>query len=198
MTGFVLPSRFCPIIKVMLVLPFQLLKMLPSVSLPFLTPSGELFCRVSCWGSQGLLSGDPHRFHPMGLSKFVFSHLFPFRMLYSTPQLLDQYIWVPVRDTFIHCCGHTGMTVLAGTMEDPAPPLAMVEAAERGLHLPYRTSSVLDPAGSVPGDWRDRAIRAGRPSTLLRHEALVACDAAAQQALVLQQAQVEVDLAVRY
>ncbi len=112
--------------------------------------------------------------------------------MYSTPQLLDQFIWVPVRDTFIRCCGHAGMTVLTGAVEDQDPPLAVIEAAERGFRLPTRVTSPIDPAGSVPGDWRDRAIRAGRPSTLLRHESLVAREAAAQQALYLQQVQVKV------
>jgi len=116
--------------------------------------------------------------------------------MYSTPQLLHQFIWVPVRDTFIRCCGHAGMTVLAGTVEDQEPPLAVVEAAERGFRLPTRVTSPLDPAGSGPGDWRDRAIRAGRPSTLLRHESLVAREAAAQQALYLQQVQVRVVLLI--
>ena len=40
-------------------------------------------------------------------------------------------------------------------------------------------SAALDPVGSVPGSWRDRAIRAGRPSALLRREALDARAAAA-------------------
>ncbi len=67
-------------------------------------------------------------------------------------------------------------------------------SCRKGFRLPIRVTSLLDPAGSVPGDWRDRAIRAGRPSTLLRHESLVAREAAAQQALHLQQAQVRVVL----
>jgi hypothetical protein len=70
-------------------------------------------------------------------------------MLYATPQLLDQQIWVPVRDTFIQCCGHSGMSVLNGLMGGPDPPQVMREAAEQGLPLGYRA---WDPAGSVPGD----------------------------------------------
>ncbi len=99
-------------------------------------------------------------------------------MLYATPQLLDQHIWVPVRDTFIQCCGHAGMTVLDGLMGNPDSPQVMREAAEQGLPVGYRA---WDPAGSVPGDWRDLAVQAGRPSALLRREALAAREAAACQ-----------------
>jgi hypothetical protein len=66
----------------------------------------------------------------------------------------------------------------------------MWEAAERGLLLAPLSLRALDPAGSVPGTWRDWAVQAGRPSPLLRREALVAREAAASQALLLQQAQV--------
>jgi hypothetical protein len=132
-----------------------------------------------------LCPGDPHRSR-----QWDFSQLFRFRMLYSTPQLLDQYIWVPVRDTFIRCCGHSGMEVITGILEGSEPPLAMWEAAERALPLVSHSLRALDPAGSVPGDWRDQAVQAGRPSALLRREALVAQEAAAHQSFVLQQAQV--------
>jgi hypothetical protein len=111
-------------------------------------------------------------------------------MLYATPQLLDQYIWVPVRDTFVRCCGHLGMEALDGLLAEPEPPLVMREAAEHGLPL-YRA---LDPAGSVPGDWRDRAVQAGRPSALLRREALAAREAAALQAPAYPPAQVSISL----
>ncbi len=110
--------------------------------------------------------------------------------MYATPQLLDQHIWVPVRDTFIQCCGHAGLEVFAGILGGADPSPAMMEAAEQGLPLFSRLSPALDPAGSVPGSWRDLAIRAGRPSALLRREALVAREAAAQHASALQQAQV--------
>jgi hypothetical protein len=111
-------------------------------------------------------------------------------MMYATPQLLDQHIWVPVRDTFIQCCGHAGLEVFAGILGGADPSPAMTEAAEQGLPLFSRLSPALDPAGSVPGSWRDLAIRAGRPSALLRREALVAREAATQHASALQQAQV--------
>jgi hypothetical protein len=95
-------------------------------------------------------------------------------MLYATPQLLDQHIWVPVRDKFIQCCGHAGLTVRDGLVGDPDPPQAMRDAAEHGLPVGYRA---WDPAGSTPGDWRDLAVQAGRPSALLRREALAAREA---------------------
>ncbi len=111
-------------------------------------------------------------------------------MMYSTPQLLDEHIWVPVRDLFIQQCGHSGYRVLEGIVADLDPPLVMREAAERGLPLTFSSSPALDPVGSVPGSWRDLAIRAGRPSPLLRWEALVAREAAAQHLSALQRAQV--------
>jgi hypothetical protein len=122
----------------------------------------------------------------MGMS----NRLFFLRMMYSTPQLLDEHIWVPVRDLFIRQCGHSGYAVLEGVLDDLGPPLAMREAAERGLPLASHSCPALDPAGSVPGTWRDWAVQAGRPSPLLRREALETREAAAHQAFVLQQAQV--------
>jgi hypothetical protein len=68
----------------------------------------------------------------------------------------------------------------------------MWEAAERGLLLPSLSLRALDPAGSVPGTWRDWAVQAGRPSPLLRREALMAREATANQALLVQQVQVGV------
>jgi hypothetical protein len=38
--------------------------------------------------------------------------------MYATPQLLDQFVWVPVRDTFISSCGHTGLTVLDAVLRE--------------------------------------------------------------------------------
>jgi hypothetical protein len=113
-------------------------------------------------------------------------------MLYATPQLLDQHIWVPVRDKFIQCCGHAGLTVLDGLMGDPEPPQAMRDAAEQGLPVGYRA---WDPAGSTPGDWRDLAVQAGRPSALLRREALAAREAATLQASSYPPNQVFISLA---
>ncbi len=110
--------------------------------------------------------------------------------MYSTPQLLDEHIWVPVRDLFIRQCGHAGYSVLEGIRDGLNPPREMWEAAERGLLLAPLSLRALDPVGSVPGTWRDWAVQAGRPSPLLRREALVAREAAASQALLLQQAQV--------
>ncbi len=81
-------------------------------------------------------------------------------------------------------------------MDSLDPPLAMREAAERGLPLTFSHSQALDPVGSVPGSWRDLAIRAGRPSPILRWEALAAREAA-RQALLLQQAQVGVSWFLR-
>jgi hypothetical protein len=109
--------------------------------------------------------------------------------MYATPQLLDQYVWVPVRDLFISTCGHTGLTVLDGVMREMDPPFAVTEAAEQTLPLFSRLPPALDPVGSIPGSWRDRAIRAGRPSALLRREALAAREAAALHAATPQQAQ---------
>jgi hypothetical protein len=100
--------------------------------------------------------------------------------MYATPQLLDQCIWVPVRNMFISCCGHTGMTVLDGVLAEMDPPWAMNEAAEQSLPLFSQLPPALDPVGSIPGSWRDRVIRAGRPSALLRREALAAREAVAQ------------------
>jgi hypothetical protein len=111
------------------------------------------------------------------------------RMMYSTPQLLDEHIWVPVRDLFIQQCGHAGYSVLEGIRDGLHPPREMWEAAERGLLLPSLSLCALDPAGSVPGTWRDWAVQAGRPSPLLRREALMAREAAAN---LIQQAQVGV------
>jgi hypothetical protein len=65
----------------------------------------------------------------------------------------------------------------------------MWEAAERGLLLPSLSLRALDPVGSVPGTWRDWAVQAGRPSPLLRQEALAAREAAAN---LTQQTQVGV------
>jgi hypothetical protein len=110
--------------------------------------------------------------------------------MYATPQLLDQCVWVPVRNTFISCCGHTGMTVLDGVLAEMDPPWAMNEAAEQSLPLFSQLPSALDPVGSIPGSWRDRAIRAGRPSALLRREALDARAAAALQVAPSQPSQV--------
>jgi hypothetical protein len=111
------------------------------------------------------------------------------RMMYSTPQLLDEHIWVPVRDLFIQQCGHAGYSVLEGIRDGLHPPREMWEAAERGLLLPSLSLRALDPVGSVPGTWRDWAVQAGRPSPLLRQEALAAREAAAN---LMQQAQVGV------
>jgi hypothetical protein len=116
-----------------------------------------------------------------------------FRMMYSTPQLLDEHIWVPVRDLFIQQCGHAGYEVLEGIRDCLDPPLAMREAAERGLPPASFSYRALDPVGSVPGTWRDLAVQAGRPSPLIRRESLMAREAAARQASVLQQVQVGVD-----
>jgi hypothetical protein len=102
-------------------------------------------------------------------------------MMYSTPQLLDEHIWVPVRDLFIQQCGHAGYSVLEGIRDGLNPPREMWEAAERGLLLPSLSLRALDPAGSVPGTWRDWAVQAGRPSPLLCREALMAREAAANQ-----------------
>ena len=110
--------------------------------------------------------------------------------MYATPQLLDHFVWVPVRNEFIRSCGHTGLTVLDSVMREMEPPFAMSEAAEHALPLFSRLPPALDPVGSVPGSWRDRAIRAGRPSALLRREALDARAAAAFCAAPSQQAQV--------
>jgi hypothetical protein len=110
--------------------------------------------------------------------------------MYATPQLLDQYVWVPVRDLFISCCGHTGLTVLDGVMREMDPPFAVSEAAEQTLPLFSHLPPALDPVGSVPGSWRDRAIRAGRPSALLRREALAAREAAVQPVVTSHQVQV--------
>jgi hypothetical protein len=110
--------------------------------------------------------------------------------MYATPQLLDQFVWVPVRDAFISSCGHTGLTVLEGVLREMEPPFAVSEAAEHTLPLFSRLPPALDPVGSVPGSWRDRAIRAGRPSALLRREALAAREAAALSVVSPQQAQV--------
>jgi hypothetical protein len=114
------------------------------------------------------------------------------RMMYSTPQLLDEHIWVPVRDLFIQQCGHAGYSVLEGIRDGLHPPREMWEAAERGLLLPSLSLRALDPVGSVPGTWRDWAVQAGRPSPLLRREALMAREATANQALLVQQVQVGV------
>jgi hypothetical protein len=113
--------------------------------------------------------------------------------MYSTPQLLDEHIWVPVRDLFIQQCGHAGYEVLEGIRDCLDPPLAMREAAERGLPPASFSYRALDPVGSVPGTWRDPAVQAGRPSPLIRRESLMAREAAARQASVLQQVQVGVD-----
>jgi hypothetical protein len=110
--------------------------------------------------------------------------------MYATPQLLDQFVWVPVRDAFISSCGHTGLTVLEGVLREMEPPFAVSEAVEHVLPLFSRLPPALDPVGSVPGSWRDRAIRAGRPSALLRREALAAREAAALHVVSPQQAQV--------
>jgi hypothetical protein len=110
--------------------------------------------------------------------------------MYATPQLLDQFVWVPVRDAFISSCGHTGLTVLDAVLKEMEPPFAVSEAAEHALPLFSRLPPALDPVGSIPGSWRDRAIRAGRPSALLRREALAAREAAALSAVSPQQAQV--------
>ncbi len=117
-----------------------------------------------------------------------------FRMMYSTPQLLDEHIWVPVRDLFIQQCGHAGYEVLEGIRDCLDPPLAMRDAAERGLPLACPSYRAWDPVGSVPGTWRDLAVQAGRPSPLIRQESLMAREAAARQTSILQQAQVGVDL----
>jgi hypothetical protein len=82
-------------------------------------------------------------------------------MMYSTPQLLDEHIWVPVRDLFIQQCGHAGYEVLEGIRACLGPPLVMREAAERGLPPASFSYRALDPAGSVPGTWRDMAVQAG-------------------------------------
>ena len=50
-------------------------------------------------------------------------------MMYSTPQLLDEHIWVPVRDLFIQQCCHSGYRVLEGIVDSMDPPLAMRDAA---------------------------------------------------------------------
>jgi hypothetical protein len=113
--------------------------------------------------------------------------------MYSTPQLLDEHIWVPVRDLFIQQCGHAGYEVLEGIRDCLDPPQAMREASERGLPLASSSYRAWDPAGSVPGTWRDLAVQAGRPSPLIRRESLMAREAAARQASVLQQVQVGVD-----
>jgi hypothetical protein len=115
--------------------------------------------------------------------------VFSFRMMYSTPQLLDEHIWVPVRDLFIQQCCHSGYRVLEGIVDSLYPPLALRDAAERGLPVTFSNFQALDPVGSVPGSWRDLAIRAGRPSPILRREALAAREAA-RQALLVQQNQV--------
>jgi hypothetical protein len=112
--------------------------------------------------------------------------------MYSTPQLLDEHIWVPVRDLFIQQCGHAGYSVLERIRDRLHPPREMWEAAERGLLLPSLSLRALDPVGSVPGTWRDWAVQAGRPSPLLRREALMAREATANQALLVQQVQVGV------
>jgi hypothetical protein len=82
------------------------------------------------------------------------------------------------------------MTVLDGVLAEMDPPLVVTEAAEQTLPLFSRLPPALDPVGSIPGSWRDRAIRAGRPSALLRREALDAREAAALHATTPQQAQV--------
>jgi hypothetical protein len=71
------------------------------------------------------------------------------------------------------------MTVLDVVLAEMEPLWAMNEAAEQSLPLFSQLPSALDPVGSIPGSWRDRAIRAGRPSALLRREALDARAAAA-------------------
>jgi hypothetical protein len=88
--------------------------------------------------------------------------------MYATPQLLDHFVWVPVRNEFIRSCGHTGLTVLDSVMREMEPPFAMNEAAEHALPLFSRLPPALDPVGSVPGSWLAGPVRscAGRRLTL--------------------------------
>ncbi len=125
--------------------------------------------------------------HRLGQRGAMITFSLSVRMMYSTPQLLDEHIWVPVRDLFIQQCGHAGYSVLEGIRDGLHPPREMWEAAERGLLLPPLSLRALDPVGSVPGTWRDWAVQAGRPSPLLRREALAAREAAAN---LIQQSQV--------
>jgi hypothetical protein len=68
--------------------------------------------------------------------------------MYATPQLLDQFVWVPVRDAFISSCGHTGLTVLEAVLREMEPPFAVSEAAEHALPLFSRLPPALDPGVS--------------------------------------------------